>query len=330
MDKELKKNQEIAEAISKKTCGDVFYMDSPVKMKGISWIDSGSPKMNIMLSGNVLNGYPMGRIIELIGYESSGKTTMAMQSIIKRQQTHPNEMFGIIDAEHALDVQYHKKLGLKDKNLFVCQPDYGEQGLSVVEEMIDHGFSIIVVDSVSALTTKAELEGDIGDKSMALQARMMSQALRMLAGKVNTKNTVLIFINQWREQIKTGPGYGGSSKVPTGGNALKFYASQRIDLTRSSILKIGDGPPYGNKVKARLFKSKVSNPFTETEFNIIYGYGIDSVAEYVDIAVDMGVIKQSGSWYSYGETKLGQGLANVLSLIRDNVELLDEIKSKLC
>lgn len=324
MSENVKSNQKIADTITKDTGGVVFYAGGMAKMKGIEWIDSGSPKFNMMLSGSIHNGYPRGRMIELIGHESGGKTTMAMIALIKRQQSHPNEKFGMIDSEHAFDMNYYKKFGLKEDSLFICQPDNGEEALSVAEGMIDNGFSIVIIDSVASLVPKAELEGDIGDSHMALQARMMSQALRILTGKINNSNTLVIFINQWRQKIG---GYG-DSRVAPGGNSLKFYASQRVDLSRGLSLKNGE-IIYGNTIKSRLIKSKVSNPFTTSEINLIYGFGIDVIPEVVEIASEAGVITKSGSWYSYGDTKLGQGVEAASSILRDNPELLEEIKSKI-
>lgn len=321
----VKVKQMMAEKLTKESGGEVYYVGGQVKMKNIEWLDSGSPMINLMLSGDINCGYPRGRIVELIGAESGGKTTLAIMAIIERQKTHPEEMFGIIDAEHAFNLSYNKQLGLKDENLFVSQPDNGEQGLSVAESMIENGFSIVVIDSIAALTPTKEIEGDMGDPTMANQARLINQAMRKLTGIVNKNNTVLILINQWREKIGV---TFGSPRTPVGGNAIKFFASMRIDITRGTQLKHKE-VVYGNTMKLNLFKSKVSTPFSKTEVNLIYGQGFDMVSEYVSIAKDMDIIKNAGSWFSYGDTKLGQGFDNVCEIVRDNPELLEEIKSKI-
>lgn len=285
----------------------------------IELLSSGSILLNNALGG----GYPMGRIIEIAGPESSGKTTLAIHAIAEAQKLGKN--CAMIDAEHAFDKVYAENLGVNTDELLISQPDTGEQALDLVEAMIDTGeVQVIVIDSTSSLVPRAELEGEMGDSAVGLQARLLSKALRKVTGKAKKNNCLLIFISQLREKI--GVMYG-SPEVIGVGNALKFYASQRIVVRKSSQVSGKDGfGPEGNVTKAKIIKNKIAPPFRETEYTIKYGKGIDKDGELLDLAVEMKIIDKSGSWYSYQGTRLGQGKENSLSILQDNPNLMDEIK----
>ena len=272
-----------------------------------------------------MGGYPKGRIIEIFGPESSGKTTLTLHAIAEAQKMGGTAAF--IDAEHAFDSIYAKKLGINLDELLVSQPDNGEQALEIADSLIRSGaIDIVVIDSVAALTPKAEIEGDMGDSKMGLHARLMSQALRKLTGTINKTNCTVIFINQLREKIGV---MFGSPETTTGGNALKFYASVRIDIRKSgSPIKNGE-EAIGSHVKVKIVKNKVAPPFRQAEFDIMYGEGVSKVGEILDTAVDLDIIKKSGSWFSYGDTKLGQGRDAVKDIIKDNPELTEELENKV-
>lgn len=300
--------------------GTVMKMgDSAVEE--VETISSGSLGVDIALG---VNGYPKGRIIEIYGPESSGKTTLTLHAIAEAQKAGGIAAF--IDAEHAFDRFYAEKLGIDIDNLIISQPDNGEQALEIAESLIRSGaVDIVVIDSVAALTPKSEIEGDMGDSKMGLHARLMSQALRKLTGTIHKTKCTVFFINQLRDKIGV---MFGSPETTTGGNALKFYASVRIDIRRSSQIKDGDNV-IGNRTKVKIVKNKVAPPFKTAEFDIMYGEGVSKVGEVLDLAVDFEVIKKSGSWFSYGETKLGQGRDSVKQLIKDNPELMDELEAKI-
>lgn len=292
-----------------------------------------SQNIKTLPSGSILidqalgvGGYPVGRIIEVFGPESSGKTTLALHAIAQSQKN--GGICAFIDAEHALDRTHAAKLGIDVENLIISQPDYGEQALDITEMLVRSGaVDLIVIDSVAALVPKAELEGDMGDTHVGLQARLMSQALRKLTPVVHKSKTVIIFINQLRSTINSLP--FASKETTTGGNALKFYASVRLDIRRSTQIKETDGNVTGNKTRVKVVKNKVAPPFKTAEFDIMYGEGISKVGEVLDIAVENEIIKKSGSWFSYEETKLGQGRDAVKALIKDNPELMDELEAKV-
>jgi len=271
-----------------------------------------------------VGGYPKGRIIEIYGPESSGKTTLAIHAIAEAQKA--GGIAAVIDAEHAFDPGYASKLGVDINELLISQPDNGEQALEIADNLIRSGaVDIIVIDSVAALTPKAEIEGEMGDSKMGLQARLMSQALRKLTANINKTKTCVIFINQLREKIGV---MFGNPETTTGGNALKFYASVRLDIRRIGQIKDGE-EAQGNHTRVKVVKNKVAPPFKKAEFDIMYGEGISKTGEIVDLGVELNIIKKSGSWFSYGETKLGQGRESVKSVLHDNPELALELESKI-
>ncbi len=291
------------------------------KVDNIDVIPTGSLGLDLALG---VGGYPKGRIIEIYGPESSGKTTLAIHAIAEAQRQGGIAAF--IDAEHAFDRFYAASLGVDTDNLLISQPDNGEQALEIADQLIrSAAVDIIVVDSVAALTPKAEIEGDMGDNKVGLQARLMSQALRKLTASINKTNTTCIFINQLREKIGV---MFGNPETTTGGNALKFYASVRLDIRKVTMLKDGD-TPVGNQVRVKVIKNKVAPPFRKAEFEITFGQGISQIGEIVDLGVEAGIIKKSGSWFSYGDTKIGQGREAVKRILEDNPELAEEIKQKL-
>ncbi len=284
-------------------------------------IPTGSLALDAALG---VGGYPKGRIIEIYGPESSGKTTLAIHAMAEAQRSGGIAAF--IDAEHAFDRFYAAKLGVNVDDLFISQPDNGEQALEIADQLIrSSAIDIIVIDSVAALTPKAEIEGDMGDNKVGLQARLMSQALRKLTASISKTNTTCIFINQLREKIGV---MFGNPETTTGGNALKFYSSVRMDIRRVTTIKDGD-TPIGNQVRVKIVKNKVAPPFRKAEFEITFGEGISHAGEVVDLGVDLGIIKKSGSWFSYGETRLGQGRDAVKKLIKENPELSAEIEEKI-
>ncbi len=287
----------------------------------VETISSGSLGLDLALG---VNGYPRGRVIEIYGPESSGKTTLTLHAIAEAQKAGGIAAF--IDAELAFDRNYAEKLGVDIENLIISQPDNGEQALEIAENLIRSGaIDIVVIDSVAALTPKSEIEGEMGDSKMGLHARLMSQALRKLTGTISKTNCTVFFINQLREKIGV---MFGNPETTTGGNALKFYASVRLDIRRSSQIKDGENV-VGNRTKVKVVKNKVAPPFKVAEFDIMYGEGISKTGEILDLAVEFEIIKKAGSWFSYGDTKLGQGRDGVKVLIKDNPELADELEQKI-
>lgn len=291
------------------------------KAMEIEAIPTGALSLDMALG---IGGVPRGRIIEVFGPESSGKTTLALHIVAEAQKMGGEAAF--IDAEHALDPVYAKKLGVDIDNLIVSQPDTGEQALEITESLVRSGaLDVIVVDSVAALVPKAEIDGDMGDSHMGLQARLMSQALRKLAGAINKSKTVLIFINQLREKIGV---MFGNPETTTGGRALKFYASVRLDIRRIENIK-QDGEVRGNRVRVKVIKNKVAPPFREAEFDVVYGEGISKAGNILDMAVNMDIIEKSGSWFSYNGERIGQGRENIKKLLQENPEMLAEVEEKV-
>jgi len=300
--------------------GTVMKMGD-VAIEDIDAISSGSLGLDLALG---VGGYPRGRVIEIYGPESSGKTTLTLHAIAEAQKAGGIAAF--IDAEHAFDRFYAKNLGIDVDNLIISQPDHGEQALEIADNLISSGaIDIIVIDSVAALTPKSEIEGEMGDSKMGLHARLMSQALRKLTGTIHKTNCTVIFINQLREKIGV---MFGNPETTTGGNALKFYSSVRLDIRRRTQIKDGD-KVIGNSTKVKVVKNKVAPPFTIAEFDIMYGLGISKTGEILDLGVEFGIVKKSGSWFSYGETKLGQGRDAVKALIKDNPDLAEELETKI-
>jgi recombination protein RecA len=293
--------------------------------------EKGDVQMEVVSTGSIgldaalgVGGLPRGRVVEIYGPESSGKTTLATHIIAEAQKK--GGMCAIIDAEHAFDSGYAQKLGVDIDNLLISQPDYGEQALEIADRLILSGaLDVVVIDSVAALVPKGELEGEMGDSKMGLQARLMSQALRKLTATISKTNTICIFINQLREKIGV---MFGNPETTTGGNALKFYASVRLDIRRMSQIKDGE-EAVGNHVKVKVVKNKVAPPFRNAEFDIIFGEGISKVGEILDMGVEMGLVQKSGSWFSYNGDKLGQGREGVKGLLQDNPQLADEIEAKI-
>lgn len=300
--------------------GSVMMMNERAE-KQMEVVSTGSIGLDVALG---VGGLPKGRIIEIYGPESSGKTTLSTHVIAEAQKK--GGMCAIIDAEHAFDSSYAKKLGVDVDSLLISQPDYGEQALEIADRLILSGaLDVVVIDSVAALVPKGELEGEMGDSKMGLQARLMSQALRKLTATISKTNTICIFINQLREKIGV---MFGNPETTTGGNALKFYASVRLDIRRSTQIKDGD-EAIGNRVKVKVVKNKVAPPFRSTEFDIIFGEGISKVGEIIDMGVELGIVQKSGSWFSYESNKLGQGRDAVKQLMHDNPELAAEIEGKI-
>jgi recombination protein RecA len=291
------------------------------KIEDVPVISTGSIGLNVALG---VGGYPRGRVIEIYGPESSGKTTLAIHAIAEAQKA--GGIAAIIDAEHAFDRFYAEKLGVNTDELLISQPDNGEQALEIADQLIrSSAVDIVVIDSVAALTPKAELEGDMGDSKMGLQARLMSQALRKLTANINKTNTTCIFINQLREKIGV---MFGNPETTTGGNALKFYASVRLDIRKIGQLKDGEDA-IGNQTRVKVVKNKVAPPFRKAEFDIMFGEGISKTGEILDLGVEYGIIKKSGSWFSYGDTKLAQGRDASKQVIKDNPDLAAELEAKI-
>ncbi|MDG1041733.1 MAG: recombinase RecA, partial [Flavobacteriaceae bacterium] len=301
--------------------GTVMKMsDAPVV--DVEVIPSGSLGLDIALG---VGGYPRGRVIEIYGPESSGKTTLTLHAIAETQKAGGIAAF--IDAEHAFDRFYAQNLGVDIDNLIISQPDNGEQALEIADNLVRSGaIDMVVIDSVAALTPKSEIEGEMGDSKMGLHARLMSQALRKLTGSISKTNCTMIFINQLREKIGV---MFGNPETTTGGNALKFYASVRLDIRRSTQIKDSDGNVLGNKTRVKIVKNKVAPPFRLAEFDIMYGEGVSKVGEILDVAVEHEIVKKSGSWFSYDDTKLGQGRDAVKNMIKDNPELMEELEEKI-
>jgi recombination protein RecA len=290
-------------------------------IENIQVISTGSIGLDAALG---IGGFPRGRVIEIYGPEASGKTTLAIHAVAEAQKN--GGIAAIIDAEHTFDRSYAEKLGVDVENLLISQPDNGEQALEITDNLIRSGaLDIVVIDSVAALTPKAEIEGEMGEQKMGLQARLMSQALRKLTANISKTNTSCVFINQLREKIGV---MFGNPETTTGGNALKFYASVRVDIRKTAQLKEGE-EIIGSRTRAKIVKNKLAPPFKKADFDILYGEGISQLGEIVDLGVDFEIIKKSGSWFSYGDTKLGQGRDAVKQIIKDNPELYDELKTKI-
>ena len=301
--------------------GSVMKLGDEI-VEPIDVISSGSLGLDLALG---TGGYPRGRVIEIYGPESSGKTTLSLHAIAECQKKGGIAAF--IDAEHAFDRLYAKNLGVDIEELIISQPDHGEQALEIADNLIRSGaIDIVVIDSVAALTPKSEIEGEMGDSKMGLHARLMSQALRKLTGSISKTKCTVFFINQLREKIGV---MFGNPETTTGGNALKFYASVRLDIRRSTQIKSVEAEVLGNKTRVKVVKNKVAPPFKIAEFDILYGEGISKIGEVIDLGVDYEIIKKSGSWFSYGETKIGQGRDAVKSLLTDNPDLLDELEAKI-
>lgn len=287
----------------------------------IAAISSGSLGLDVALG---IGGFPRGRVIEIYGPESSGKTTIAIHTIAEAQKK--GGICAIIDAEHAFDASYARKLGVDVDNLLISQPDYGEQALEIADRLISSGaVDVVVVDSVAALVPKGELEGEMGDSKMGLHARLMSQALRKLTATISRTGTICIFINQLREKIGV---MFGNPETTTGGNALKFYASVRLDIRRISQIKDGD-TATGNRTRVKVVKNKVAPPFRQVEFDIVFGEGISKIGEVIDMGVELGILNKSGSWFSYGDNKIGQGRDAVKTFLSDNPEVMEEIEGRI-
>ena len=301
--------------------GAVMMLGDTVAQE-VEVIPSGSIGLDLALG---VGGYPKGRVVEIYGPESSGKTTLTLHAMAEAQKQGGIAAF--IDAEHAFDRFYAQKLGVDVDNLIISQPDNGEQALEIADNLIRSGaVDIVVIDSVAALTPKSEIEGEMGDSKMGLHARLMSQALRKLTASISKTNCTVIFINQLREKIGV---MFGNPETTTGGNALKFYASVRLDIRKSTQIKDNDGNVTGNKTRVKVVKNKVAPPFQTAEFDILYGEGVSMMGEVIDLGVEYEIIKKSGSWFSYGDTKIGQGRDAVRAMLIDNPELLEELQAKI-
>jgi len=313
--------QSIVDKLSKQYGQGIIMRLGDDPIEKIEIISSGSIALDNALG---VGGYPRGRIIEIYGPESSGKTTLAIHAIAEVQKK--GGIAAYIDAEHAFDIAYAQKLGVDVTNLLVSQPDYGEQALEIADNLLrSNAIDIIVIDSVAALTPKGEIEGEMGDSKMGLQARLMSQALRKLTATINKSKSVCIFINQLREKIGV---MFGNPETTTGGNALKFYASVRLDIRKINQIKDGE-TIIGSRTKVKVVKNKVAPPFKSVEFDLLYGEGISKIGEIIDIGVEMNVLKKSGAWFSYNDTKLGQGRDAIKQLLNDNPELMNELEIKI-